>query len=364
MTKPSWDFDLVNLHGKQEVTDEDRAYRGSRYADVRQALYENPYRDGASGQVPGPLPMFESTIANAWRGAFGHGPDLMRQASARVIDSQADLRWGADRKGYRRIIAPNGICVLGSWEITADTPYTGYFKKGAQGLTIARFSSDGNETKRGERRSISIGMKIYPTMDPNHPTPLIPASVIAQEDLGGMHTDYLNDVEMRNAPNVTASRRGIFVLIIVHAGMIFQNLDKVADSRQLYEVAELGKPADEPTKTPQHLLLKMVEGQQRIEGDGLDFRDEIYRHIFKDGDTAPTGSIDFDISVSDNGKKSGIPGLEKVTVTDWQRIGRLRFTEAVASYNADHVIHFHHPGWRDNKNDPSTAIRANEQRVR
>src|SRR6186713_960224 len=81
MTKPSWDFDLVNLHGKQEVTDEDRAYRGSRYADVRQALYENPYREGASGQVPGPLPMFESTIANAWRGAFGHGPDLMRQAS-------------------------------------------------------------------------------------------------------------------------------------------------------------------------------------------------------------------------------------------------------------------------------------------
>jgi hypothetical protein len=289
---------------------------------------------------------------------------LLKQASARVIDSRADLRWGVDRKGYRRILAPNGICVLGSWEITEETPYSGYFKKGAQGLTIARFSSDGNETKRGERRSISIGLKIYPAMDPNHPTPLIPASVIAQEDLGGMHTDYLNDVELRNAPNVTASRRGIFVLIIAHAGMIFQNLDKVADSRQVYEVAELGQPAEEPTKSPQHLLLKMAEGQQRIEGEGLDFRDEIYRHLFKDGGDTPAGSIDFDISVSDNGKKSGFPGLEKVTVTDWKRIGRLRFTEAIASYNADHVVQFHHPGWRDNANDAKTAIRSGEKRVR
>ena len=87
-------------------------------------------------------------------------------------------------------------------------------------------------------------------MDPNHPTPLIPASVIAQEDLGGMHTDYLNDVELRNAPNVTASRRGIFVLIIAHAGMIFQNLDKVADSRQVYEVAELGKTGRRADQEP------------------------------------------------------------------------------------------------------------------
>lgn len=359
-----WDFDLINLHGKQEVTDEDRSYRGSRYADVRQALYENPYRDGAAGQKQGPLPMFQSTIANAWRGAFGHGPDLMRQASARVIDSRADLRWGVDRKGYRRIIAPNGICALGSWEITEDTPYTGYFKKGARGLTIARFSSDGNETKRGERRSISIGMKIYPTTDPEHASPLIPASVIAQEDLGGMHTDYLNDAELRNAPNVTASRRGIFVLIIAHAGMIFQDLDKIPDSRQLYEVAELGNTGGEPTKTPEHLLLKMTEGQQRIDGHELDFRDEIYRHIYKDGGDTPTGSIDFDISVSDNGKKSGLPGLQKVEVTDWKRIGKLRFTEAIASYNADHVVQFHHPGWRDIANDATTAVRANEKRVR
>jgi hypothetical protein len=362
MAKP-WDFDLVALHGPQEMTDEDRAYRGSRYSEVRKALLSNPYRDGAFGQAPGPLPMFRSTIGNAWKGAFG-GPNKLKQASARSLDSKADLRWGPDGKGYRRILAPNGICVFGSWEITADTPYSGYFKKGARGLTIGRFSSDGNETQRGQRRSLSLGMKIYPTIDPEHPTPLVPASVIAQEDLGGMHTDFLNDADLRNEPNVTSYRRGIYVLILLHAGLIFQGLDKVADRRQLHEVAELGRPPEEPTRTPRHMLLKMAAGQRRIDGDRLDFRDEIYGHLFRPGETQPSGAMEFDISVSNTGRRSGFPGFQRVTVTDWQRIGRLRFTEAVASYNADHVIQFHHPGWRDDANDPSTAIRAHEQRVR
>ncbi len=355
--KQQWDFDLVAIHGQQGVTDEDRAYRGSRYSEVRKALYANPYRGGASGQHPGPLPMFRSTIRNVWTTHFRH-------ASARSIDSRADLRWGADRKGYRRIIAPNGICVLGTWEITEDTPYSGYFKKGSRGLTIGRFSSDGNETMRGQRRSISLGMKIYPTLDPDHATPLIPASVIAQEDLGGMRTGYMNDAELRNAPNVTSFRRGIYILIMLRAGRLFEQLDKVSDSRQLYQVAELGKSPDEPLNAPAHMLLKMTDGQRRIEGKRLDFRDEIYGHIFKPGDPEPTGSIDFDISVSDTGQRRGLPGLTRVKVTGWRRIGRLRFTEAICSYNADHVIQFHHPGWREDRNDPSTTIRTGGQRVR
>ena len=358
-----WDFDLVALHGPQEMTAEDRSYRGSRYSEVRDALYANPYRGGASGQEPGPLPMFKSTIRNAWRGLF-FGENKFRQASARAVDSKADLRWGADGKGWRRIIAPNGICVLGTWEITADNPYTGYFTKGSRGLTIGRVSSDGNETKRGQRRSISLGMKIYPTMDPAHPTPLIPASVIVQEDLGGMRTEYINDAELVNAPNVTAYRRGIYFLIMLRAGPIFQNLDKVANSRQNYEVAELGKPANEPTNAPDHMLFKMSSGQPRIEGRHLDFRDEIYNHIFKPGDSAPTGAMEFDISVSSTARLSGVQGLSRVTVSDWKRIGKLRFTEAIASYNADHVIQFHHPGWRDDRNDPSTHVRVNEVRCR
>jgi hypothetical protein len=358
-----WGFDLEALHGHQETTDEDRSYKGSRYSEVRQALYANPYRGGASGQQPGELPMFRSTIPNAWRGTL-HGIRHLQLASARTIDTRSDLRWGPDGKGFRRILAPNGICVLGTWEITADNPYTGYFQKGSKGLTIGRFSSDGNETLRGQRRSISLGMKIYPTTDADHPTPLIPASLIAQEDLGGMRTAFMNDAELRNMPSVHSYRRGIYGLIMLRAGTYFFRLDKVADVRQLHEIAELGKPANVATRCPDHLLMKMATGQRRIEGDKLDFRDEIYAHLFKPGDQTPTGAMDFDIFVSDKGRRKGFPGFRKVTVTDWQRIGSVRFTEAVASYNADHVIHFHHPGWRDNRNDASTTIRSHERRVR
>jgi hypothetical protein len=360
---PQWNFDLVALHGPQQTTDDDRAYKGSRYSEVRQALYANPYRSGTAGQEPGPLPMFRSTIRNAWRGTL-FGPKYLRDASARTIDTHNDLRWGPDGKGYRKILAPNGICVLGSWEITAENPYTGYFSKGSKGLTIGRFSSDGNETKRGERRSISLGMKVYPTTDPNHPTPLIPASVIAQEDLGGMHTQYVNDAELRGQPSVHAYRRGIYVLVMIRAGLYFLPLDKVGDVRQFHEVAELGKPATVQTRCPEHVMLKMAAGQRRIEGHNIDFRDEIYAHLFNPGDEQPSGSMDFDIFVAERGRRSGFPGLRKVTVTDWQRVGTLRFSEAICSYNGDHVIHFHHPGWRDNKNDPTTAIRQGEQRVR
>ena len=360
-----WDFDLSALHGPQETTAEDRAYQGSRYSEVRDAAYANPYRAGRSGETPGPLPMFKSTIRNAWKGVFPFtGPDLLNHASARSVDSHADLRWGPDGKGFRRMLSPNGILVFGKWEITEPSEYSGFFKRGAAGLFIGRYSSDGNETMRGQRRSLSLAGKIYPTLDPGHATPLRTASFMSQEDLGGMKTDYINDAELRNAPNITAYRRGIYFLVMVRAGMVFTKLDKAPESRMLYEIAELGKPADEPTRAPWHMMLKMTPGQPHIPGDRLDFRDEIYAHIFKPGESEPTGSIEFDISVSDTARTSGIPGFRRVAVSNWKRIGRVTLTEAVASFNGDHVVQFHHPGWRDNPNDPSTAIRENERRVR
>jgi hypothetical protein len=357
--------DLVALHGEQGMTEEDRTSEGSRYADVRAALYANPYRSGRSGQGPGPLPRYRSTIENAWKGflPWSH-PDHLLLASARSIDSSADLRWGADRRGFRRILSPNGIAVLGRWEITEPTAFTGYFKQGAQGLFVGRYSSDGNETMRGERRSLSLAGKVFPTNDPEDPTPVHTANFMAQEDLGGARTDFMNDAELTNAPNVTAWRRGIYMLIMVRAGMIFPRLDRVANERQLYEIAEIGKPADTPTRAPRFMRLKMRPGQRRIQGDHLDFRDEVYRQLFQAGDGEASGAITFDIFVSDEGTSAGIPVFTRVTVSNWQRIGQLVLTEAVASYNADHVLHFRHPGWREDRNDPATAIRMHEKRVR
>src|SRR5688572_31117276 len=48
------------------------------------------------------------------------------------------------------------ICMTGMWEVTGDTPYTGYFRKGSRGLMIVRYSTCCAETRRGNTRSLSM----------------------------------------------------------------------------------------------------------------------------------------------------------------------------------------------------------------
>jgi hypothetical protein len=86
--------------GTEQVTDEDRSYRGSRFSEVRDALFANPYQGvwGAAGEPP--LPIYDVTLLGVLRGILPLGaPYFFRQAVARAVDSRADLRWGADRKG-------------------------------------------------------------------------------------------------------------------------------------------------------------------------------------------------------------------------------------------------------------------------
>jgi len=67
--------------------------------------------------------------------------------------------------------------------------------------------------------------------------------------------------------------------------------------------------------------------------------------------------------VTDDGATRGPNFLQRRSFANWKRIGHLTFDSAVASYNGDFVIHFTHPTWRGNRNDPSTATRVNERKV-
>jgi hypothetical protein len=353
------------LFGHQENTKEDLDYNGSRFSELRDALFENPYQEvwGAGGNVP--FPAYKATFSQAFRGfILGWKADQLRAASERTVDTRADLRWGPDRKGFRRILHPNGICLFGLWKITKDNPFTGYFRNGRGGLVIARFSS--NTTPfRGKRKSFSLVGKIFPTTDEDHANPLIPASFITQQDLGNESTKYINDAAMTNSPNVTALRRfPIGTLILAREGSVFTRVDKQSDIRQLHEIAELGKSSETPTNTPEFMQLQMTAGQPRIEGDRLDFRDEIYGQIFDLGNPKAMRALSFDISVSNEGRVTRFtPAFKRVSVKSWDKIGQIVFNNAVASYNGDHVIHFHHPGWRDDKNHSSTAVRIGGKRV-
>jgi hypothetical protein len=205
--------------GTGQSTDEDRAYRGSRFSEVRDALFANLYQKVWGGEGEPPLPVYEVILQSVLHGILPFGRRyLFRQAVERTVDSHADLRFG--------------------------------------------------------------------------------------------------------------------------------------------------KANDEPTRTPQFMRLRVAPEQPRIEGGALDFRDEIMAQIFDKGDPLPKRTLTFHIEVTDEGSARGIPLFQRRTFKNWRSIGKLTFDNAVISYNGDFVIHFNHPTWRDDRNNPSTATRMNGRKVR
>ncbi|HEY7661951.1 MAG TPA: hypothetical protein VH934_02385 [Xanthobacteraceae bacterium] len=77
--------------------------------------------------------------------------------------------------------------------------------------------------------------------------------------------------------------------------------------------------------------------------------------IYDRGDPQPKRTLAFDIAVTDEGETRGPQFRERRAFRNWRRIGTITFDRAAVSNNGDFVIHFHHPTWRDDNNDPATA---------
>jgi hypothetical protein len=221
-------------------------------------------------------------------------------------------------------------------------------------LLVGRYSSGADEVHRGGLRSLALAGKLFLTTDPDHAQPLRTANFIIMEDIAGTYTAYINDAELCNAPEITVWRQPFLVI----PALVFTLVDKVAGLRQVYPIAELGKPLDEPTRAPEFMRLLVASNQPRIEGEKLDIRDEVLGQIFDKGDPVPKRKLIFHIEVTDERtKRFGLCAIRH-TFKNWRRIGTLTFDTTVASYNGDFVIHFNHPGWRGDRNNPATAHRA------
>jgi len=340
--------------GIEGLTPEDRTFAGSKFSDVRDAIFANPYQKvwGSPGEPA--LERFPVTLGSVLRGLFALGKSwLFLDAARRSVASHADLRWGPNRRGYRRLLHSNGIGLVGTWEITEETPYTGYFRQGSRGLVIARYSTCCTETRQGHTRSLALAGRIYPTVDPHESASLPTASFITQQDIGGENSRSINEAILRNAPNTTLLRRGSGVPILLTTAIVLRIADKQPTMRQLYQIAELGKPEHEATRAPEFMQLTVAPEQPVIPGDALDFRDEILAQIYDPGDPAPKRTLKLLIETSDQGT-SHFMG-QRHNITAWRRIGTMTFTEAVTSFNVDRVLHFNHPPWREDRNDPGSA---------
>lgn len=226
-------------------------------------------------------------------------------------------------------------------------------------MTVARYSTCCTETRRGHYRSLSMVGKVFPTNDPHHSEKLVPASFITQEDLGGARSKFINDAELRNAPDTSPWRRGLGAPILMVTGICFTIADEQIAHRQLYQIAELEKPDSTPTNAPRFMRLVVDENQPRIAGKQLDFRDEVMAQIYDRGDPQPQRKLTFDIEVSEEGWTLGLV-VQRRFIKNWKKIGSIEFDEAVISYNGDFVIHFHHPPWRKDRNDPLSVARVRE----
>ena len=240
----------------------------------------------------------------------------------------------------------------------------GYFRRGSTALVVARYSSGAGGNLRGRIRSLALVGKLFPTVDPDDPRPLRTANFITQEDIGGARSDSINVAELRNAPDVTVFRRGPAGTLLIKVAAVFRRVDSEPTVRQLYPIAELGKPAGEPTRAPAFMRLLVSADQPVIAGAELDVRDEVMAHIFDRGDPAPKRTLTFTIEVTDDGTTSGSPFRVRRTFRNWRRIGTLVFDNAVIWYNGDAVIHFSHPTWRRDRNDPASATRVNGVKTR
>jgi hypothetical protein len=275
-------------------------YLGTTFNDLHDVVWSDPYEKLPHHMGLGPIKLVP----------------FFNNSSRNLIDKRDLL------PRFEKLIHANGICHTGTWEITAETPYTGYFKTGSRGLVLVRMSVAGLTVGPLLPRAFGIAGKIFPTMDPNEHAQ--PANFVTVSRLSGIRSKYIVDIEVTNHPAV-----GLDPAAFLTSRVIFRLLDTRPGLRLLYPISTLGVPRGGPINTPDLMLFKIADGMPRIAAN--DFREELrVKHY-------PHGKIIFSIFVR-NFDEAG-----------WSRIGQLTLTKDIVSESGDQRLHFwiprDIPGW-------------------
>ncbi len=253
------------------------------------------------------------------RGSFTKdGENILERDAKRTLSNDSDLL-----PRFQKLVHPLGICFAGTWTIDQDSEYTGYFANGSRGLIIVRASEAIGQPLVGDYRSFGIAGKIFPTDNPDDPTPYQTANFFTVDDLGGTKAKSFFDLLKSNEPDasIRLSRLGLLSTLATIA-KAFSRADSHAGIRQVYPIAELGLDDPSTAVTPHWLSLR-AENTER--NGAKDFRDELRLRNFADG-------IRLGIYVAKSGDKPA-----------WQRLGSIHLTEEALTDSCDHRLHFMHP---------------------
>jgi len=285
-------------------------YEGSRVSSVWEQVssdeYQLPKNKISLVSLGG---WIKSKIKNSAKRTLADGSDLLPQ--------------------FRKLAHPNGVCLLGTWKISKENPYSGYFKNGSVAKIIARASTAMSNTKAGDYRGFGMAGKLYPTTDKFHENKLKTGNFFVADDLGGTKAKHYTDVELINEPAV--SKNPSFFSHLLYALKLASTFGK-ADSnpgiRQVYQISELGE-SSKNIITPKWINIRAVKGQTVNEAD---FRNELNVSNYKN-------DLKFEILVASTATKG---------VKNWISIGQINFNESVVSNSCDHRLHFNHPKWKNN----------------
>lgn len=277
---------------------------GTVYSDVWSALKSDLYQA---------LPQHRTTLSSF----FDRGVNVLGQNAQRTLNSDADLL-----PRFQKLVHPIGICFSGTWTITEDSPYTGYFQKNSQGRIIVRASEAMGNPRVGDFRSFGLAGKIYPTANPSDPRAYKTANFFTIDDLGGTADRSFLASPKRNQPKTSAHLSSLFLLsTITTIASTFSNADANPGIRQVYPISQLGVAVGQPVVTP-HWMILQPENTERV--GAADFRNELRLGNYPQG-------LRFGILVAEQGGDG------------WQRLGAINLTDEALSDSCDHRLHFAHP---------------------
>ncbi|WP_413287703.1 hypothetical protein [Bdellovibrio sp. HCB337] len=294
-------------------------YKGSSFAEVLQVLEDHDFTPSSEGAryekevYATRLPQYPMNMLSVFQGS---GTTLERDA-VRTLSERFDYYDRLPKK-----LHPNGVCVTGEWKIQENTPYSGYFAKGSQGLFVGRISVAMDKTTSKDDRGFGVAGKVFPTMNAHEVVKT--GNFFTVDVLMGEDTPHVLDARTTNEPE-----SGFSLGLISFAFKIASVLKKVDENpmfRPLTQVAALSEPG--AVKQPKWLRLSVDKSVQR--NNEKDFRHEVLTAMQENK------KITYAIEVSDTTK-------DRSAKSGWKKIGEIVLDHAVVSYGCDRRLHFAHP---------------------
>jgi len=265
------------------------------------------------------LPQYKVTFNSLYKDKV----DTVTSDALRTLGDSSDIL-----KSFRKKAHPNGICFKGTWNITSQNIYSGYFKKNTKANIIIRASSAMSNTKSGDIRILGLAGKVFP-LDKNKKVKS--ANFFLIDNLGGTKVKYYSDTILVNEPKFSFSSIVLKNLLYsLKLASTFKDVDKNSNIRQLYQVSNLDVNNPSLTITPKWMKLQMQDKYKGIKRENIDFRDELHIRGNK--------TLVYNIFVSS----------QKINdIINWEQVGTIVLDKSVVSTSCDTRLHFNHPVWID-----------------